>query len=51
VRQRRCEIDLVIDVKIGADWIETGTGDVPWARRLALAPTVLQSGLRAADRV
>jgi hypothetical protein len=48
VRQRRCEIDLVIDVKIGADWIETGTGDVPWARRLALAPTVFRSIVQAA---
>jgi hypothetical protein len=48
VRQRRCEVGQVIDVKIEADWIETGTSDLAWARRLAHEPTVFRPMVQAA---
>ncbi len=48
VRQRRCEIGLVIDVKIEADWTETGTSDVEWARRLAREPIAFRPMVQAA---
>ena len=48
VRQRRCEVGQVIDVKIEADWIETGTSDLEWARRLAHEPTVFRPMVQAA---
>ena len=48
VRQRRCGIGLVIEVRIGADWIETGTSDVAWARRLAMAPVEFRLIVKAA---
>jgi len=48
VRQRRSEVGPVIDIKIGANWIETGTTDVAWAHSLALEPTAFRPVIQAA---